>query len=454
MSTSIIKTTMFIIVLAFSGYGTIYGQQKKLDDYLHQALASNEGLQQKQFQLDKALYSLKEAKALFMPSVSLLGSYLKNAGGRAIDFPVGDLLNPVYSTLNQLTSSTNFPKLQNLSIPLNPDNFYDAKFRTVLPIINAEIWYNQKIKNQIINIQQATINVYKRQLVKDVKDAYYHCYQAGKEIEIYQNALKLVNENIRVNESLYRNGVKNGTSLTRAQSEKQKIETALTNATNNRKNALMYFNFLLNQPLDNEVFIDTIAINGIDMGNVTPGNDISKREELGQLRFTSNIYNLNKSLQNSHMIPKLNTFLDLGSQGFNWKVDNKSRYYMWGVNLQWDLFASNQYKYKAKQVDEDLKTVKSQEQETEKALQMQLQTAYNNFNSAFASCRNAQQQLALAEKYYTDQLKIYKEGQLLYIELLDAQNQLISIELQVSVAIANTRIAAAEIERSNASYPL
>ncbi len=453
MSTLIRKDAALIMLLLLAGSYT-YAQNSIIDDYIQAAFAGNQSLKQQQFQLEKAMYGLKEAKSLFLPTVSLQASYVKSKGGRTIDFPIGDLLNPVYSTLNQLTESQQFPTLENASIQLNPDNFYDAKLRTVLPLVNAEIWFNREIKKEMVNRQQAAVNVYKRQLVKDVKEAYYHYYQASKEVAIYENAMKLVDENIRVNESMYRNGVRNGTALTRAQAEKEKITTSLTNAETNSRNAKMYFNFLLNRELDTDIEIDTLLITDIDNLGGDFTTDVSKREELQQVQSVKHIYALNRGLQQSHLIPKVNTFLDLGSQGFDWALNDRSKYYMWGVNLQWDLFSSNQYTYKTQQAVADMNTAATLEQETEKLLLMQLQNAYNNFNSAFASCRSARQQLALAEKYYREQMKMYKEGQLLYIELVDAQNQLVNAELQLSVAIANTRIAAAEIERCSAAYSI
>lgn len=66
----------------------------------------------------------------------------------------------------------------------------------------------------------------------------------------------------------------------------------------------------------------------------------------------------------------------------------------------------------------------------------------------------AKKQLALADKYYTDQFKVYKAGQLLYIELLDALTQLTNARLQLAVTIANVQVAYADTERHAATYPL
>ncbi len=455
MSTTINKKITFIYIALFlCGSLLSKAQSSTLDAYIQEAFSNNNGLKQQQLQWQKSLFALKEARSLFYPNVSVLGSYNKADGGRTIDLPIGDLFNPVYSTLNQITASNSFPTLKNESILLNPDNFYDAKFRTVLPLVDAEIYYNKKIKKVMISQQQAAVNVYKRELVKEVKYAYYQYYQASKAIDIYNNSLQLVTENIRVNESLLRNGVRNSTALTRAETEKQKINASITESENNKKNAQAYFNFLLNKPLTEAVAIDTDAV--AQLPNVVEENtlDVTQREELLQLKDATAIYALNTKLKKAYMVPKLNTSLDLGSQGFNWQYNNKTQYYFWGVNLQWDLFAAGRNNYKIKQAGIDQAGSIIAYDDAEKSFMLQLTQALNNYNSALANYKSAEEQLQLATKYYSDQLKVYKEGQLLYIELIDALNQLTGAKLQESITLANVHIAAAAIERNKASYPI
>ena len=454
MSTLINKGIAFIISALLLMSGNVMAQENVLDQYIREAFKNNEGLHQQQFQLEKTLYALKEARSLFLPNISLQGSYLKSDGGRTIDLPVGDLLNPLYSSLNQLTQTSSFPQIKNESVQLNPDNYYDAKFHTTLPLINAEIYYNNKIKKQLMTRQQAAINVYKRELVKNIKDAYYQYYQAGKAIDIYKNSLSLVNENIRINESLLRNGVRNGTALTRSQTEKQKIEALITQAENNKLNAQYYFNFLLNKPQSSDITIDTLAFSDDAVLQMPGAKDFGGREELQQLKTATEAYKLNTQMQRSSIIPKLNTFLDLGSQGFDFKYNNKTQYYMWGLSLQWDLFAGGQHRYKTQQALADVHAIEAQYSETEKALQLQLSQSLNNYNTAVANYQSARSQLQLANKYYSDQFKVYKEGQLLYIELVDALNQLTNTQVQLSIAKATVQTALAEIERNQATYPI
>ncbi|CAM3958164.1 Outer membrane protein TolC [Pedobacter westerhofensis] len=454
MYTSFIKTSLLLLGITCIALPVAVAQSGpgQLDSYIAVAFANNQGLKQQQFDLDRSLAALKEAQAMYLPTVSVLGSYTKSSGGRTIDVPLGDLLNPVYSALNQLTGAK-YPTLQNESFLLNPDNFYDAKVRTSLPLINAEIRYNKLIKQQLITSQQAAVNVYKRALVKDIKTAYYRYYQALQGIAVYNSALLLIKENIRENESMLRNGVRNGTALLRSQTEQQKTNAALIQAQRNSLNARSYFNFLLNRPLTDSVSTESIARDVVMISpDTTTG--VQGREELRQLETLRQVYTLNEKMQKSGIIPKLNTFIDLGSQGYDFNVNSKTRYYLWGVNLQWDVFTGGQRKYRAQQSRASFNAATAQLDQTQQSLLLELDQSYNNYQSARAAYKSAASQLSFALKYYNDQLKAYRAGQLLYLELIDAEDQLTSARLQLADAQANLQITLAEMERGQATYPV
>ncbi|WP_295124729.1 TolC family protein [uncultured Chitinophaga sp.] len=452
MSTLLSKVPTLIALLVFTST-QLAAQQPVLDDYIKQAFDNNKGLKEQNFQLEKSMLALQQAKSLFGPNVSLLANYTASKGGRTIDLPLGDLLNNAYSTLNDLTNSKQFPQLKNQQVQLNPENFYDAKFRTTLPLVNAEIYYNKKIRQEQISQQQAAVNVYKRTLVKDIKTAYYQYYQASQAVGIYQNALQLIKESIRVNESLVKNGVRNNTAVYRANTEMQKISADINKAVNEKENAKAYFNFLLNRTLTDSIELDESAAQAA-LQIPEADNNLRNREELQQLSRATNAAMLNEKMQRSYLLPKVNTFLDLGAQNMNWKFDSQSRYFLFGVNLQWDLFANRANQHKIKQAAIDVQSVQTQRENLQDALALQLQQAVNNYNTAVLNRHAAGEQLSFAKRYYRDQLIVYREGQLLYLELLDAQNQLTQAQLQLSISEASLQTAAAVVEREQAAYPL
>jgi len=411
---------MLIIFCAMFIFGTrSSAQQITLDQYIDTAFTRNQGLKQQQFDLEKSMYALKEAQAMFLPTSSFQDNYTKAGGGRTYNIPIGDLLNPIYTALNQLTASAKYPQLKNESFLINPDNFNDAKLHTTLPLINAEIRYNKLIKQQLITVQQASVNVYKRALVKDVKTAYFHYYQALQGIAIYDSELKLIHENIRENESLYRNGERNSTALLRSKTELERTNTQLIQALLNVKNSRSYFNFLLNRPLTDSILIDNNLALSLSAPDTSTG--IGNREELKQLKTLQTVYVLDYKMQKAGFTPKLSTFIDLGSQGFGFAVNDKTQYYFWGVSLQWDVFTGGQRKFRAAQSRADADATTAEFRQTEQSLRMQFTQSYNDFESAKAACKSAESALAYASTYYNDQLKAYRAGQLIYLELIDAQ---------------------------------
>jgi outer membrane protein TolC len=439
---------VFITLLLFRVIGAY--SQTSLDAYIKTALSNNETIKQQQFLLNKSLYALKEAKSLFLPSVGFNATYTLADGGRTVDIPVGDLMNPVYKTLNQMTGADNFPQVQNQSVLLNPDNFYDAKIRTTYPILNAEIEYNRKIKTQQYNLQQIEINLYKRELVKEVKTAYYKYLQACEAVNIYKTALVLVKENLRVNTSLFNNQKVNRTSVVRSDNEVSKYNALLEAAIQTQNNAKAYFNFLLNTDLNTAIITDSIISVPVDM--FLTDATVSKREELEKLKEAVAINQNITALAKSYRRPKLNSFVDLGSQAFDFKVNNKSFYYLAGISLEWNIFSGNKNKHKIRQAEADGQVLQSQTSYVEQQLKLQLTTSTNSFKTALAEYNAAQSQVASSQKYYNDMFRLYKEGQALFIELLDAQNQLVTAKLQRNISLFDTWIKATEIERANASF--
>lgn len=438
----------YVLVPLLSLFAPVRGQDARLQQYIDHGLRNNQGLKQQGFILGKSLYALREARTFFYPEVNFSTSYLDSRGGRKISIPIGDLLNPVYSSLNQLTNSSAFPQVENVNQTFNPRNYYDAKFRTSLPLYNAEITYNTRIRKEQIHFQQAEVDVYKRELVKEIKLAYYACQQSDEAIRILESAVSLAQENLRFNQALVRNDKAIRTVVSRSENELIGLEARLVDARNQSVNAKAYFNFLLNNPLDTE-----IALAGPDESNVLADTAVSgRREELVKLESLSKINALSGQLARAAALPKLATFLDLGSQGDFVNFNKDTRYYLFGVTLDWRVFANNRTQYKVKQAEMDRKVTGEQISQVEQQLQLQTRTAGNNLQSAIQTYQASKSQTALSQQYYQDQQKLYREGQLLYIELLDAQNRLIGDQLQQSISYLNVRTRAAELERAKASY--
>lgn len=426
--------------------------QDKLDDYIRQGLTSNQSIKQQNFLLEKNVYALKEAKSLFLPDVTFSTTYIKADGGRTIDFPAGDLLNTAYATLNKLTGTNSFPQLQNQHILINPDNFYDAKFRTTLPILNAELIYNKKIRQKQVDLQKTEVLLYQRELVKEIKTAYYNYLKAINATKIYESSLRLVEEGQHINTKLFENSKVNRTAVLRSQNEVAKINASLITAKKSAESAQYYLNFVVNRPLTDS--IQTNEITALPPLEQVQENNISSREELSKLRIAKDINANLTSLAKSYLIPKVGTSLDLGSQAFDWRFNTQSRYYLLGVSLEWNLFSFGKHNYRLKQTLADEQAIAAQTDYVQQQLLTELKIKQASMQSALAEYDAAASQLATSKTYYSDMLKLYKEGMAIYIELLDAQNQWIDSQLHANIALFDAWIAHTAIERAKASFTI
>ncbi len=431
-----------LLILLFHPPAISFAQH--LDEYIRQGIASNHSLKEQDFLLQKNTLALQEARRLFFPEITFGTAYTLAAGGRKIEFPVGDLMNPVYATLNQLTQTNQFPQLENIEETFLPNNFYDARFRIRQPILNKEIGINKSIKSAQIDLKKEEIQVFKRVLVKDIKSAYFQYLQAGEAVRIYDIALQLLAENQRVNESLLRNDKIIPSVLTRTAGEIGNVKAQKLDAQAKEKNAAAYFNFLINKNLEAPIEKDSL--------NQLPGLlQNGQREELAQLETAGRINALVVDLENAYKMPDVGIQLDLGSQNFDFKWGG---YVLAGLSFEVPVWAAGRNKLQVQQAEMDVLATGEKKRAVAQQIDLQTQVAQTNYLTAIEVWRSYETELAGAKRVYDDTFRRYKEGLANNIELLDARTQVTTKELQQSLAFYDILIKHAELERAVAAYPI
>ncbi len=368
--------------------------------------------------------------------------------------PIGDLLNNAYKTLNDLTASSKFPQVQNQVIKFLPNNFNDTKIEMAMPLYNPELKYNRAIKEEIINGSQAEVNMYKRELVKNIKQAYYQYLQAARAVQVYTNALNVVNENLRVSEKLVKNTVATRDVVLKSKTQVSQVLTSLSEAQENKKNAVAYFNFLLNQPLESAIVTDSTIFQSLDNRILlTPAVPVN-REELARLQSGEKVLQTNMRLNESYKLPRLNAFYNIGFQGFGYNIFDKQFYQLGGLQLTWNIFKGNDNKLKVKQSQLDIEQVRTQCDDAQKQLLLQVTTAYNSYLASAEALQNSNDEVLSTKEAYRLTDKKFREGQALQIELIDARAEMTNAEIKYSLAQLAVLNKTAELERATASYQL
>lgn len=240
----------FLLVAAISAPAT--AATDPLTDYIEQALQSNHALRSQDYAVEASARALDEARAQYWPKLGLNARYTVAEGGRQLNFPVGDLLNPVYQTLNAMTANsqnpTNFPTIDNQQISLLRDREQDTRLTVSTPLYVPQLAPQLALRSALKDAATAGREVVARGLVRDTKNAYYGLSQAQARIGILESSQRTLAENERITEALLRAGKSTRDQVLRAQAERIAIEQSLLQARNGVAQARRYLNLLRNAP--------------------------------------------------------------------------------------------------------------------------------------------------------------------------------------------------------------
>lgn len=431
---------IFLFILLLACAQSSIHSQVILDQYVKEAIEQNLSVDAKQAIERKQQYALQHAGKLAGPEVNFLTTYTAAYKGRNIELPLGDLLNPVYSALNDITGTQNFPPVANQEFNFLPNNFYDARFRITQPILQPEIKYNKLIKEEEVTMAGLQTDETIRDLTQQVKTAYIQWMRAGEAIYIMDQGLTLLNENKRITESLIKNGQAIPSALMRIQSDIEHLSALREKSVSNRINAAANFNFLLNRPAGTEILADTFE--GVPA--IPEQYDLSHREELQQIQTGKKIQELALQLEEKQHAPTLGVQLDLGSQAF---AADWGGYALGGLQLEIPIWDNKKSQLKQKEWKAQLDATQANYEWTKNAFAMQIEGEIENLRSDIALYNSFTNLLASNQRFYDETVRRYKEGLSNYIELLDARTEVTSTQLEQNLAKYQSWLRHVNIER-------
>ncbi|MEI9921275.1 MAG: TolC family protein [Bacteroidota bacterium] len=446
--------TIFAFLAAFILPVGITQAQSVLQGYIDEGVKSNLQLKQEQLNYDKSLEALNLARALYFPQVAINASYSLASGGRKIELPLGDLLNPVYSTLNKLTDSNQFPMLANQSINFLPNNFHDTKVRVIQPIFNPDIYFNFKAQKELISVQQAQKNAYENELRYSIASAYYQYLQSEEALKVLVETRGFLTELLKVNQKLVANQKATKDVVLGAEYEINKIDQQLAETAKDNEVSKAYFNFLLNRELTKEIVIDSTLVSSNESQSLEQLREtaLSQRQEIKQLQSglaaSGQVVELNRA---SALLPKINVVGDIGYQGFQYKFDNSQQYALVQFSLSWDLFRGGEKRAKTQQARIDYQVVENKMEQLRRQIELQVIQTHYERQASEQAWTTAQSGVRAAEKNFQIVRSKYNEGQAIMLEYLDAQNKWTTARLTQSLRLFDLLRAEAALQKTIAS---
>lgn len=448
-----IRYLILLVPLSALAQPAPVSQSTILDGYVKEGLANNLALRQESLEISRVTESLNQAKSLFYPRVAFNPTYSLAAGGRRLEFPVGDLLNPAYKTLNQIIGSDKFPtNIENVNQLLAPNNFHDTKLTVQYSLFNTDIQYNYLIQKQLVSAQEARKRVVENELRYTIATAYYQYLQTLDAIRIFDNSRQLLSSLARLNEKLVSNNVATKETVTSARYEISKVDQQLAVAQKNRETARAYFNFLLNRDLTTAIEVDStltkILPEAKENLNDLQQTALHSRQELSQLGNSLQAAQTAVKLNEANAkIPNVYVGANTGFQGFGYTFQNQA-YIVAQVGLQWDLFRGYEKRSKIQQAKIQTDALQTRVSEVQRQIQLQVLQAYYDLNAATESLTATQSGMVNADQTFRIIDSKYRNGQSLLIEFLRYQNDQLTAQLQHSLARTDVLVKRAALDRA------
>lgn len=432
------KRLMTIVIANCLMVAISTAQNPILEEYLKEGLNSNLALKQKQLDYANSLSALKEARGLFMPDVSFNARYTVARGGRTIEFPVGDLLNPVYTTLNVLTASEMFPTIDNEEFPFLRPTEHETKLSLVQPIFSSEIIQNHRIKKQYTEIYRIDVDRYKRELIKEITKAYYGHQKAYNLVGLADTSYNLVKENLRVSQRLFDNDKVTIDAVYRSDSELSRVEVQRAQANKLLEASKAYFNFLLNRPLDSTIDLASEAPAPLVVSLEGASQlALQSRDELQQIEQYRQLNRHVTDLHRGKSIPGLYGVIDYGFQGEKYSFTNEDDFILASLVMRWNLFKGSANHQKVQQSRIEGEKLKEIYDEAQQQIRLEVINHYYALQAAYESVQSASKQTRSAQRAYELISRKYSEGQSPLLELIDARTSLTG-------AAANSIVAQSE----------
>jgi outer membrane protein len=431
--------------------------------YVAEALAGNLSLQARSLELDAARARLASARAALQPRLDLVARYTRADGGRAIEFPTGDLLNGVYATLNESLRAqgrpASFPQLSNTSIPLLRPEEQETKLRLTQPLYRPEITRGVRARREATVSELASLDAFRRELRLTVLTAYYAWLQADAAVGILDSALGVTTEALRVTRALQENDQATEDRVLRAESDDLAVRQQRAEAVRDRNSAEAFFNVLLHRPLDTPLVRTTedelraVARPLLDAPSPVPGPP-SRREELRALDAAIAAATAAESASTARSGPTLDLAVEGGIQGETYRVRSGSSFVQGSLVAQLNLWDGHERRSETQQARLARRRLELQREDTQQQLALQIRQATDDVAAATLGLQAAERRRLAAIRAFDLVAQREREGLVNQLTFLDARAELTRAELNRIITGQRLFTAAAALDRAAALSPL
>ncbi len=433
------------------------------EGYVQTAWAQNLQLGDQALNVDMARARAQLARAARGPRVDANARYSLADGGRTIDVPAGDLLNPAYRTLNELLTAQGrpaiFPVVSNLAIPLLRDREQDTRIRVTLPVFNAELANTSASRRATLVAAELQHKALRRDVRLGVLTAYYNYLRSRSAEQILVSAVDSTSEAWRMNRVLFENDKVTEDRVLRAEADDLAVRQQVVDAIRERELAQRTFNVLLHRPLETAIeepsaeelerLTSTFAAHPLPDAQVP-----AAREELAALDAAVKAAAAAEAAARSRSMPTLSLVADGGIQGPSYRFGSGANYVQGSLIGEFNLWDGQQRRREWELARAQRRRTELQVESVREQLALELRNATSELTAARSALPAAQRRVQAAARAFTLVEAREQAGLMNQLAFLDARQTHTAARLNLEMTRQRLFLAAARLERALAASPL
>jgi len=428
------KYLLPLLLCALSGSAlaqstTELGNNATLDDLIDYALRNK--IELKQAQLDKEIGEKEIASALsgWLPQINATGSY-----AHTIQIPTVNIGGNDVKMGQKNNSALTFQAEQSI---ISPQLFQASRASKFVRERND------------LNVESTKINT-----IVDVSKAYYDILTSEEQIKIISENIARLERQLTEATSRYEVGLVDKTDFKRAQISLNNAKASLKSAIENRKFKYDFLKSILNIPTQENVSL-SFANQSMESNILLDTAEllqVANRVEFKQIQNLQEIQKLNTQYQKWNFLPRLNVY---ANYGLNYRNNDFSNLYNdnipssnVGLSLSVPIFQGGKRIHEIRKSELQEARLELDLQNLEHQISAQYSAAMASYRANMNEWRNAKGNMELSEEVYNTIKLQYDAGVKTYLELMTAETDLKTSQLNYLNALYAVLVSKLDIQKA------
>ena len=438
--------TLLLMLLPNPGFSQEKVRVYSLQESIDEALANNWSLKANKEKVDQALQVKKQARAGFLPRLSVTYGYtrlneVQKAPATVLEFPppIGTVVVP----RSELNSLNNYKLVGTITQPL---------------FTGFALTSSYELSKLGIDQSEMNVALEKLNLALSVKQAYFDILIADKGIEVAKSDVEFRESNLNVARSFYNVGMVPINDVLRAEVELASVQQNLVTARNTARLTRCNFNTVLSRPIHASVDVKDILAFKPEKEDYDEyvGQAIENRPEMKLININILQVGQEARLVKSKYYPEVAFQYDYIKAGDTPDVSGSpfvdaDKWQATAV-LSWTFWEWGKTHYAVKEKESLQRELMKTKLALEDSIRLELKDAILRLENAEENIPTTQKAIKQGEENLRVNEERYKAQVTTITEVLDAQTLLTRARVNFYSALYNHHLARASLERALGKY--